>query len=63
MLISLAIDEALLAEAQKAGGLKTQKETVHLALHEFLQRRKQLATLELFGQVDFARGYDYKKAR
>lgn len=60
---NLAIDENLLIEAQKAGGLKSKKATVNLALHEFIQRRKQLETLEIFGQIDFEPDYDYKKAR
>lgn len=60
---NLAIDETLLAEAQKAGGLKTKKATVNQALREFIQRRKQLETLKLFGQIDFDPEYDYKKGR
>lgn len=60
---NLAIDEMLLSEAQKAGGLKTKKATVNQALREFIQKRKQLETLKLFGQVDFDPDYDYKKGR
>ncbi len=57
---NLAIDERLLAEALKAGGLKTKKATVNEALREFIQRRKQLEILELFGSVELAPGYDHK---
>ena len=60
---NLAIDEAILFEAQKAGGLKTKKATVNQALREFIQKRKQLETLKLFGQIDFDPDYDYKKGR
>ncbi len=60
---NLAIDETLLSEAQKAGGLKTKKATVNQALREFIQKRKQLETLKLFGQIDFDPDYDYKKGR
>ena len=60
---NLAIDETLLAEAQKAGGLKTKKATVNQALREFIQKRKQLETLKLFGQINFDPDYDYKKER
>ena len=60
---NLAIDDTLLSEAQKAGGLKTKKATVNQALREFIQKRKQLETLKLFGQIDFDPDYDYKKGR
>ncbi len=60
---NLAIDETLLSEAQKAGGLKTKKATVNQALREFIQRRKQQDTLKLFGKIDFDPDYDYKIGR
>ena len=60
---NLAIDEILLSEAQKAGGLKNKKATVNQALREFIQKSKQLYTLKLFGQIDFDPDYDYKKGR
>lgn len=41
MATNLAIEEALLNTALETGGLKTKKETVNLALKEFIQRRKQ----------------------
>ena len=63
MATNLAIDERLLVEALKAGGLKTKKATVNEALREFIQRRKQLEILERFGSVEFEPGYDHKKGR
>lgn len=63
MATNLSIDEALLLEAQKAGSLKTKKETVNQALREFIQRRKQVEVLMLFGQIDIDPEYDYKKGR
>ena len=60
---NLAIDESLLSEAQKVGGLKTKKATVNQALSEFIQKRKQLETLKLLGKIDFDPSYDYKKER
>mgnify|MGYP003731622549 FL=1 len=53
MATNLAIDPRLLEDAQKAGNLKTKKETVNEALREFIQRRKQAEMLKLFGTVDF----------
>ena len=63
MATNLSIDEALLSEAQKTGGLRTKKETVNQALREFIQRRKQAEVLTLVGQIDIDPEYDYKKAR
>jgi Arc/MetJ family transcription regulator len=63
MATNLEIDDSLLSEAQKIGGLGTKKATVTQALHEFIQRRKQMKILELFGKIDFDPKYDYKKQR
>lgn len=63
MATNLSIDEDLLSEAQKAGGLRTKKDTVNEALREYIQRRKQIKTLTLFGQIDIDPEYDYKKER
>lgn len=63
MATNLAIDEELLSEAQKVAGLRTKKETVNEALREFIQRRKQIEILKLFGRIDFDPSYDHKKGR
>jgi hypothetical protein len=63
MASNLAIDDGLLNEAQKIGGLGTKKATVTQALEEFIQHRKQMKILELFGKIDFDPKYDYKKQR
>jgi Arc/MetJ family transcription regulator len=63
MATNLAIDDRLLSEAQKIGGLGTKKATVTRALEEFIQHRKQVKILELFGTVEFDPKYDYKKQR
>lgn len=60
---NLAIDDRLLTEALKIGGLKTKKETVNEALREFIQRRKQLEIVKLFGKIDVDPAYDYKAQR
>lgn len=60
---NLAIDDQLLASAQKISGIKTKKETVNQALREFIQRRKQQGILDLFGTVEYDRDYDHKKLR
>ncbi len=63
MATNLNLNPALLEEALKVGGLKTKKETVQLALKEFIQRRRQKMIVNLFGQIDFDDDYDYKKGR
>ncbi|WP_303850830.1 type II toxin-antitoxin system VapB family antitoxin [Seleniivibrio woodruffii] len=63
MATNLAIDDALLKEAQKISGIKTKKDTVNTALKEFILRKKQEEILELFGSVDYDSDYDYKKLR
>ena len=60
---NLGIDDKLLAEAQEIGGHPTKKATVNEALREYVQRRKQLRIIELFGTIDYDPGYDPKKAR
>ncbi len=63
MATNLAIDEKLLEEALLINGFKTKKDTVNYALKEFINRRKQLGFLELFGKLHPDTDYDYKKAR
>ncbi|GMU53050.1 MAG: hypothetical protein AMXMBFR33_21960 [Candidatus Xenobia bacterium] len=60
---NLAIDDELLEEALRVGGHRTKKATVNEALREYIQRRKQLEIVELFGELDFAPDYDYKAQR
>ncbi len=63
MATNLAIDDKLILEAKKIGRHKTKKETVNQALKEYIQRRKQIDVFELFGKVDYEKGYNYKKGR
>jgi Arc/MetJ family transcription regulator len=63
MASNLALDDKVLEEAVRIGGLKTKKATVNTALREFIQRRKAQQIVDLFGQVDFDPTYDYKAMR
>ena len=63
MATNLEIDQKLLSKAVTISGLKTKKDTVNLALKEFINRRKQTEVLELFGKMDADPNYDYKKGR
>jgi Arc/MetJ family transcription regulator len=60
---NLAIDDKLLEEAVRVGGLRTKKDTVNQALREYIQRRRQARIVKLFGTVEFDPSHDYKKQR
>lgn len=60
---NLAIDDSLLEQALRIGGHRTKKATVTEALKEYIQRRKQLHVLDLFGSIEWDTDYDYKKQR
>jgi len=60
---NLAIDDRLIAEAQKLGRHRTKKETVTAALDEYVRRRKQQQILSLFGTIEYDATYDYKRER
>ena len=63
MATNLAIDDELIEEAREIGGHRTKKAAVTEALEEYIQRRKQLRMLSLFGRIDYDPGYDYKRQR
>ena len=63
MATNLAIDDKILIMAQRIAGIKTKKDTVNLALKEFVQRRKQEEIIGLFGKIEYEEDYDYKDMR
>jgi hypothetical protein len=63
MATNLAIDDKLIILAQKLGAHRTKKATVTEALKEYIQHKKQIRILNLFGQIDYDPSYDYKKQR
>lgn len=50
---NLAIDDKLILDAKKIGGHRTKKEAVTEALKEYIQRRKQLKIINIFGEIDY----------
>ena len=60
---NLSIDQELLQKALELSGLKTKKDTVNLALKEFINRYQQVEIIDLFGKMDPDPDYDYKKGR
>ena len=63
MATNLSIDHQLLNEAVEISGLKTKKDTVNQALKEFIDRRRQLEIIELFGKFPPDEDYNYKEGR
>lgn len=63
MATNLALDDHLIEEARAIGGHKTKKDAVNAALADYVQRRKQLGIIKLFGTIDYDPRYDYKAER
>jgi Arc/MetJ family transcription regulator len=63
MPINLAIDNELLNEAVRVGKHRTKKAAVNEALAEYVQRRKRLKLVDLFGKIDFHPQWNYKPRR
>lgn len=63
MATNLAIDDKLLETALQVGGLKTKKDTVNLALEEFIKRRKMEDVISMFNNIEYDKGYNYKRLR
>ena len=63
MATNLAIDDKLIEEARVIGQHRTKKATVTEALQEYIQRRKQVEAIDLFGTIEYDSDYDYKKQR
>jgi hypothetical protein len=60
--MSMTIDE-LSEEARKIGDHETKEAAVAEALQEYIQRRKQVRIIELFGKIDFDPDWDPRKIR
>jgi dUTPase len=63
MVTSLNVDTALLQEAVALDGEASPGELVEKALRSYIQYRKQLQVIDLFGTVDYDETYDYKQQR
>ena len=63
MATNLALDDNLLNAAMEIGRLRTKRETVTIALEEFIQRRRQKQILDLQGTIGFRKNWNYKKDR
>jgi hypothetical protein len=59
----LNINESLLQEALALDDQTTVDALVETALREYIQHRKWLKVLDLFGTIDYNEDYDYKQQR
>jgi Arc/MetJ family transcription regulator len=63
MRTNIVIEDDLISEAILLAGVKTKKETVEIALREFVQNRKRKSLSALRGKKLIDPKYDYKKLR
>jgi hypothetical protein len=63
MLTNLAIDDRLIYEACELSDQQNANEVATKALQEYIQRRKQLKLLHLFGTVEYYDNYNPKEQR
>lgn len=63
MTTNIDIDQDLIGEAMQISGHRTKRAVVNQALEEFVRRHKQQQVLELFGEIEYDPGYDYKQPR
>lgn len=63
MATNLQIDDQLIQEALDLSEHRTKRAVVEAALQEYVQHRKQLNVIELFGSIEYDETYDYKKQR
>lgn len=63
MVVSIEINDDLIQEALKLSDCCTKRSVVEAALQEYVQRRKRLKVIELFGLIEYEDDYDYKKQR
>jgi Arc/MetJ family transcription regulator len=60
---NLAIDDDLLERAKRLGRHRSKRETVNVALREYVRRREMVKLLEAFGTIELDPAWDYKRAR
>ena len=63
MATNLSIEPALLDKALAVSGERTKKAAVTQALMEYIARRERAGIIELFDQLEWDDGYDYKSER
>jgi len=60
---NLSLDPNLLERALKVSGERTKKAAVTRALEEFIARRRQKRLVDLMGNLEWDKSFDYKAER
>jgi hypothetical protein len=60
---NLAVNSNLLEHALQIGGMRTENETINLALEEFIKRRIGENVISAFNTVEYDDNYNYKILR
>jgi Arc/MetJ family transcription regulator len=60
---NLNLNDHLVAEAKELGGHRTKRDAVNQALEDYVNRKKRLKLVELFGKTDWDPSYDHKALR
>lgn len=63
MATNLSLDPNLLERALKISGERTKKAAVTRALEEFIARRRQKRLVDLMGNLEWDKSFDYKAER
>lgn len=63
MRTNIVLDDGLIAEAMRLAGSTTKRDTVDLALHEFVARKRQQEILGLAGEGLIDPDYDVRAVR
>jgi Arc/MetJ family transcription regulator len=63
MATNLDLDDRLIEQAVKLGDHKTKRQAVNAALKEYVQHRRRLRVLDLFGAIDYDPAHNYKLER
>lgn len=62
-LISIAVNDELLSEAQALSQIKSKRKLIELVLREFVAKHKRMDLRELKGLYQLGTDYDYKNSR
>ncbi|MDR0459493.1 MAG: type II toxin-antitoxin system VapB family antitoxin [Coriobacteriales bacterium] len=60
---NIVIDDSLIEQVMSLARVKTKREAVNTALHEYVLNRSRSKLSDLAGSIDFYDDYDYKALR
>ena len=63
MSTNFALDDGLIESAKSPGNHRSKKETVTVALQEYIRRLQQRKAVTAFGTIDYDSKHDYKLHR